>query len=149
MSDNGLRIFLPSCPWVTRLLCRLHHARGMVQETKVSNMKQKAPSPSALRVADLPQNTPTSFSIRPETPQLQAIAYEMDLLSLRKLSFEGKVVAEGADNWRLARIDGNGDERDHPFILGATNLEIPSWKSCILTVLQLFHEFHDSFSTQG
>ncbi len=64
-------------------------------------MKQKAPSPNALRVADLPQNAPTLFSIRPETPQLQAIADEMHLLSLRKLSFEGKVVAEGADSWRL------------------------------------------------
>ncbi|MGD9295089.1 MAG: YceD family protein, partial [Roseobacter sp.] len=64
-------------------------------------MKQKAPSPNALRVADLPQNAPTFFAVRPETSRRQAIAEDMELIALRKLSFEGKVEAEGADDWRL------------------------------------------------
>jgi isocitrate lyase len=37
-------------------------------------------------------------------------------------------------------LDGRGDERDQPFILGATNLEIPSYKACYLALMKRFFE---------
>ena len=36
-------------------------------------------------------------------------------------------------------IDGRSDERDQPFLLGATNLEIPPYKACFLAMLRRFH----------
>ncbi len=64
-------------------------------------MKQSPPSPSALRVAELPQNTKTPFNLRPDAPRLKEIAEALDLLGLRKLSFVGDVSAEGSADWRL------------------------------------------------
>ncbi|MBS1694856.1 MAG: isocitrate lyase ICL2 [Actinobacteria bacterium] len=37
-------------------------------------------------------------------------------------------------------IDSRADERDQPFLLGATNLAIPSYKVCFLALLRHFHE---------
>ena len=36
-------------------------------------------------------------------------------------------------------LDGRGDERDHPFILGATNVDLPSFKVAYLAILQRFY----------
>jgi isocitrate lyase len=66
--------------------------------------------------------------------RLNAARFQLDVMGV-----PGIIVAR-TDAEAATYLDGNGDERDHPFILGATNLEVPSWKSCILTVLQLFHE---------
>ncbi|WP_299953343.1 DUF177 domain-containing protein [uncultured Roseobacter sp.] len=63
--------------------------------------KQSSPSAGALRVADLNQNSSTSFSLRPDAAALKAIATELDLLGLRKLSFSGEVAAHGGADWRL------------------------------------------------
>lgn len=73
----------------------------MVQETKALAMKQIPPSPTALRVAELSQNSDTPFDLRPETAQLKVIANELDLIGLRKLSMIGQVSGEGAKDWRL------------------------------------------------
>ena len=37
-------------------------------------------------------------------------------------------------------LDGRGDERDHPFILGATNVQPPSYKLCYLTLMKRFFD---------
>jgi len=37
-------------------------------------------------------------------------------------------------------IDGRADERDQPFLLGATNLRIPSYKACFLALTRQFYE---------
>src|SRR6202043_2808334 len=37
-------------------------------------------------------------------------------------------------------LDSRADERDQPFILGVTNLKIPSYKSCFLAMLRRFYE---------
>lgn len=73
----------------------------MVQETKVSSMKQIAPSPSALRVSELSQNSATPFGLRPDSTQLKAIAAELGLSGLRKLSFTGDIKGVGSADWRL------------------------------------------------
>ena len=36
-------------------------------------------------------------------------------------------------------LDGRGDERDQPFVLGATNLEVPPWKAGYLAILRKFN----------
>jgi isocitrate lyase len=37
-------------------------------------------------------------------------------------------------------IDSRADERDQPFLLGATNLKIPSYKACYLALMRRFYE---------
>ena len=37
-------------------------------------------------------------------------------------------------------IDSRADERDQPFLLGVTNLKIPSYKSCFLAMVRSFYE---------
>ncbi|MCA0872846.1 DUF177 domain-containing protein [Seohaeicola saemankumensis] len=56
---------------------------------------------TALRVADLAQNAPTPFDIRPDAAAMQALAAELDLSALRKLRFSGQIKAQGRKNWRL------------------------------------------------
>src|SRR6201981_874782 len=37
-------------------------------------------------------------------------------------------------------IDSRADERDQPFVLGTTNLKIPSYKSCFLAMVRRFYD---------
>ena len=37
-------------------------------------------------------------------------------------------------------LDGRADERDQPFLLGATNLKIPPYKACFLALMRRFYE---------
>jgi len=37
-------------------------------------------------------------------------------------------------------IDGRGDERDQPLLLGTTNPDVPAYKPCFLALIQYFHE---------
>ena len=64
-------------------------------------MSRTPPSPTALRVSELSQNRRTAFSLRPDTAETKRIADELGLLGLRKLSFEGHLRGEGAQDWRL------------------------------------------------
>ncbi len=75
--------------------------RPWFKKRKYLMAKQSSPSAGALRVADLNQNSSTSFSLRPDAAALKAIATELDLLGLRKLSFSGEVAAHGGADWRL------------------------------------------------
>ena len=54
-----------------------------------------------LRVADLPQNAPTPFELRPGAAELETLKQALDLLGLRKLSFVGTVRAQGKRDWIL------------------------------------------------
>ena len=56
---------------------------------------------TTLRVADLPQNAPTAFDVRPTGAALNAIKQDMGLLGLRKLSFSGALRAQGKHDWAL------------------------------------------------
>lgn len=73
----------------------------MVQETKAASMTQTPPSPTALRVSALSQNTSTAFELRPKKAELTALAAQLEVLALRKLSFVGTVSALGAVDWQL------------------------------------------------
>ena len=52
-------------------------------------------------MADLPQNAPTPFELRPGTQALEGIKQELGLLGLRKLSFAGDIRAQGKRDWVL------------------------------------------------
>ncbi|WP_299660980.1 DUF177 domain-containing protein [uncultured Ruegeria sp.] len=56
---------------------------------------------TSLHVADLPQNAPTPFELRPTGEVLEAIKHELGLLGLRKLSFVGELRAKGKRDWTL------------------------------------------------
>ncbi len=64
-------------------------------------MSQTPPSPTALRVSGLSQNTATPFELRPAKAQRTELATQMDLLGLRKLSFTGQITSLGAADWQL------------------------------------------------
>lgn len=57
--------------------------------------------PKPLRVADLPQNAPTPFELRPDAKAQEQLRDRLDLLGLRKLSFSGTVQAQGKRDWIL------------------------------------------------
>ncbi|MEP2640223.1 DUF177 domain-containing protein [Roseobacter sp.] len=63
--------------------------------------KQPSPSPHALRVSELNQNTVTPFALRPDAATLKALATELDLMGLRKLSLVGDIRAQAGRDWRL------------------------------------------------
>lgn len=65
-------------------------------------MTKTPPSDSALRVADLSQNTSLPISLRPEAAVLAQIADALELSALRKLSFEGQLRPVGKTDWRLS-----------------------------------------------
>jgi len=56
---------------------------------------------TSLRVADLPQNAPTAFNLRPDAEVLNDIKNELELLGLRKLSFTGELRSQGKRDWAL------------------------------------------------
>ncbi|WP_425043894.1 YceD family protein [Primorskyibacter sp. S87] len=58
-------------------------------------------SPTALRVADLAQNTSTPFDLKPDAEEMARIADELGLLGLRKLRLAGNIQASGKRDWVL------------------------------------------------
>lgn len=76
--------------------------RTWFKKRKCPMAQQPSPSPGALRVAELNQNSPTPFALRPDAEASRALAAELDLLGLRKLSFSGEVVAQGGVDWKLS-----------------------------------------------
>ena len=60
-----------------------------------------APSPYALRVADLPQRATKSFDITPSPDETSQIQDALALDGLRKLRFSGELSPLGKTDWRL------------------------------------------------
>ena len=54
-----------------------------------------------LRVSDLSANRPNGFDLRPEAEARAAIAEALDITGLRKLRFQGAIIADGGQDWRL------------------------------------------------
>jgi uncharacterized metal-binding protein YceD (DUF177 family) len=84
-------------PWLCVPFIRITQSRHPVQETKVTQMKQS----HILRVADLPQNQPTSFVYTPEGKVLESIATDLDLKTLRKARLTGDIRSYGKQDWHL------------------------------------------------
>ncbi len=66
--------------------------------------------------------------------RLNAARFQYDIMKV-----PGLVVAR-TDAESATFLDGRGDERDHPFILGATNVELPTYKIGYLAILKRLAE---------
>jgi isocitrate lyase len=66
--------------------------------------------------------------------RLNAARFQLDIMRV-----PGIIVAR-TDAEAANLIDSRADERDQPFLLGATNLDIPSYKACFLALMRRFHE---------
>src|SRR5215467_14659192 len=55
------------------------------------------------------------------------------------MKVSGVIVAR-TDAEAATFLEGRGDERDHPFILGATNVELPTYKVGYLAILRRLHQ---------
>lgn len=66
--------------------------------------------------------------------RLNAARFQLDIMKV-----PGILVAR-TDAEAATLLEGNGDGREHPFILGCTNLEVPSYKNCFLAILKRFYE---------
>ncbi|ABM13782.1 MULTISPECIES: isocitrate lyase ICL2 [Mycolicibacterium] len=66
--------------------------------------------------------------------RLNTARFQLDIMRV-----PGIIVAR-TDAEAANLIDSRADERDQPFLLGATNLKIPSYKSCFLAMVRRFYE---------
>lgn len=66
--------------------------------------------------------------------RLNTARFQLDMMGV-----PGIIVAR-TDAEAANLIDSAADERDQPFLLGATNLKIPSYKSCFLAMVRRFHD---------
>jgi len=66
--------------------------------------------------------------------RLNAARFQLDVMSV-----PGIIVAR-TDAEAANLLEGCADERDQPFILGVTNLEVPSYKAVFLTLQRKFYE---------
>ncbi|MBI4480888.1 MAG: isocitrate lyase family protein [Acidobacteria bacterium] len=66
--------------------------------------------------------------------RLNAARFQLD-----QMMVPGIIVAR-TDAEAATLLDGRGDERDHPFILGATKADLPGYKNCYLAILKRFHD---------
>ena len=73
-------------------------------------------------------------SVDEQIRRLNAARFQLDIMGV-----PGILVAR-TDAEAATLLDGGSDERDHPFILGATNLDLPPYKDCSLAVIRSFHE---------
>jgi isocitrate lyase len=66
--------------------------------------------------------------------RLSAARFQLDVMKM-----PGVIVAR-TDAEAATFLEGRGDERDHPFILGATNVELPTYKVGYLAILRKLRE---------
>ncbi len=89
-----------------------------------SRTSGRAPRSAATRAARC--SSPSDEQIK----RLNAARFQLDVMGV-----PGIIVAR-TDAEAANLIDSRADERDHPFMLGATNLEVPSYKAAYLALLQ-------------
>ena len=68
-----------------------------------------------------------------QVKRLNAARLQLDIMKVA-----GIIVAR-TDAEAATFLDGRGDERDHHFILGATNTNIPNYKTAFLAIMRQFH----------
>ena len=66
--------------------------------------------------------------------RLSAARFQLDVMKV-----PGVIVAR-TDAEAATFLEGRGDERDHPFILGATNVDLPTYKVGYLAILRKLRE---------
>jgi len=66
--------------------------------------------------------------------RLNAARFQLDVMRV-----PGIIVAR-TDAEAATLLDGRGDERDQPFVLGATNVSMPSYKAAYLALMKRFYD---------
>lgn len=66
--------------------------------------------------------------------RLNAARFQLDIMGV-----PGIIVAR-TDAESANLLDNNGDERDQPFVLGATNVDLPTYKVAYLAMLKKFYD---------
>ncbi|MGV0991823.1 MAG: isocitrate lyase ICL2 [Mycobacterium sp.] len=66
--------------------------------------------------------------------RLNAARFQLDIMKV-----PGIIVAR-TDAEAANLLEGRSDERDQPFLLGVTNLDVPPYKSCFLAMMRRFYE---------
>ncbi|MCB0923480.1 MAG: isocitrate lyase family protein, partial [Mycobacterium sp.] len=66
--------------------------------------------------------------------RLNTARFQLDMMRV-----PGIIVAR-TDAEAANLIDSRADERDQPFLLGATNLEVPPYKACFLAMMRRFYD---------
>ncbi len=66
--------------------------------------------------------------------RLNSARFQLDIMQV------GGIIVSRTDAEAATYLDGRSDERDQPFILGATNRNLPSFKIAYLSILKHFHE---------
>ncbi len=74
-------------------------------------------------------------SVDEQIKRLNTARFQLDIMQV-----PGIIVAR-TDAEAATLLDSNNDSRDHAFILGATNLDVPLYKFCALAVQRMFNEF--------
>lgn len=69
-----------------------------------------------------------------QNKRLNAARFQLDVMGV-----PGIIVAR-TDAEAANLIDGRGDERDQPFLVGATNPDVPAYKPSFIALIQHFHE---------
>jgi isocitrate lyase len=69
-----------------------------------------------------------------QNKRLNAARFQLDVMGVA-----GIIVAR-TDAEAANLIDGRGDERDQPFLIGATNPDVPAYKPCFLALIEHFHQ---------
>src|ERR1041384_2280188 len=69
-----------------------------------------------------------------QNKRLNAARFQLDVMGV-----PGIIVAR-TDAEAANLIAGRADERDQPFLLGATNLEVPAYRACYLALIRHFHQ---------
>lgn len=69
-----------------------------------------------------------------QVQRLNAVRFQLDVMQV-----PGIIVAR-TDAEAANLLDGCADERDQPFILGVTNLDVASYKAAFLALQRRFHE---------
>lgn len=87
---------MPSCLGRLRLLSD-YRLWAICSRNESGEMTGK----SLFRVSDLDQNAPTPFDLRPDAATMAALAEELGLQGLRKLSFSGQISAAGRRDFVL------------------------------------------------
>ena len=73
-------------------------------------------------------------SVDEQIKRLNTARFQLDVMQV-----PGIIVAR-TDAEAATLLDSNNDSRDHAFILGATNLNVPLYKFCALAVQRMFYE---------
>jgi isocitrate lyase len=111
------------------------HVRNLIRrfvEVGVSGYHIEDQKPGAKKCGH--QGGKVLVGVDEQIKRLSAARFQLDVMKV-----PGIIVAR-TDAESATFLDGRGDERDHPFILGATSVDVPTYKVGYLAILRKLRE---------